>query len=168
MARKLGRPTDQRMAVLNNQASYLLWYGRIETTVARAKEIRKIAEKMLTLAINTYQDTVKVTKEKTNVKGEKVQVEFTNDGVKKLNARRKMLATLVEVQEPVQKDEKLSDYKARVKAIKHPLIEKMFNEYAPKYDKRNQENGQGGGYTRIIKLGQREGDGAEMCFIELV
>lgn len=79
---KLGRPTDQRLAVLRNQASELLWYGKIETTVDRAKSVRSIAEKLITLAINTYEDTVKVTKTKTNLKGEKVEVEFTNDGPK--------------------------------------------------------------------------------------
>ena len=77
--KKLGRPTDQRLAVLRNQASELLWYGKIETTVDRAKSVRSIAEKLITLAINTYEDTVKVTKTKTNLKGEKVEVEFTND-----------------------------------------------------------------------------------------
>ena len=97
MARKLGKPTDQRLALLNNQASYLLWYGRIETTVERAKEIRRIAEKMLTLAINSYEDTVMVEKEKTNVKGEKVNVEFKNDGPLKLKARRKMMSVLIPV-----------------------------------------------------------------------
>lgn len=69
--KKLGRPTDQRLAVLRNQASELLWYGKIETTVDRAKSVRSIAEKLITLAINTYEDTVKVTKTKTNLKGEK-------------------------------------------------------------------------------------------------
>lgn len=93
MARKLGKPTDQRMAMLYNQASYLLWYGRIETTVERAKEVRKIAEKMLTLAINNYQDEVTVTKTK-KFEGkngvEERQIEVKNDGPKKLNARRKI------------------------------------------------------------------------------
>lgn len=55
--KKLGRPTDQRLAVLRNQASELLWYGKIETTVDRAKSVRSIAEKLITLAINTYEDT---------------------------------------------------------------------------------------------------------------
>lgn len=168
MARKLGKPTDQRLALLNNQASYLLWYGRIETTVERAKEIRRIAEKMLTLAINSYEDTVMVEKEKTNVKGEKVNVEFKNDGPLKLKARRKMLSVLIPVHEPMADKEKMSDYKARVKDINHPLIEKIFNEYAPRYAERNKKQTQGGGYTRIIRIGERRGDAAQMAIIELV
>lgn len=170
MARKLGKPTDQRMAVLRNQASELLWYGRIETTVDRAKEVRKIAEKMVTLGVNTYKDTVVVTKEKTNLKGEKVAVEFTNDGPKKLNARRKMMATLRDIQEPIMQGEKKSDYKQRTAEVNHPLIEKVFNDYAPKYAERNEslKNVTGGGYTRIIRLGARRGDNAEMCIIEMI
>ena len=73
--KKLKKPTNQHITVLYNQASELLWYGKIETTVDRAKSVRRIAEKMLTLAINTYEDTVTVQKEKTNLKGEKVEVE---------------------------------------------------------------------------------------------
>ena len=64
--RKLGRRTDLRTQLVYSQASELLWNGKIETTVERAKEVRKIAEKMLTLAINTYEDTVTVTKQKLN------------------------------------------------------------------------------------------------------
>ena len=71
MARKLGKRTDQRMAMLRNQVSELLWYGEIETTIDRAKEVRRIAEKLITLAIRTYQDEVTVTKTRTNSKGEK-------------------------------------------------------------------------------------------------
>ena len=64
--RKLGKRTDQRVELVYSQAAQLLWNGKIETTVERAKEVRKVAEKMITLAINTYQDTVKVTKTKEN------------------------------------------------------------------------------------------------------
>ena len=64
--------------------------------------------------------------------------------------------------------EKDSDYKARTKDVKHPLVEKLFNEYAPKYAKRAEEKGQGGGYTRILKLGARRGDAAEKVILELV
>ena len=85
--RKLGRPTDQRMAMLRNQVSELLWYGQLETTLDRAKEVRALAEKYITLAIRTYQDDVKVTKTVTDAKGNKVAKEFTNDGPKKLAAR---------------------------------------------------------------------------------
>lgn len=99
MARKLGKRTDQRMAMLRNQVSELLWYGEIETTLDRAKEVRRLAEKYITLAIRSYQDEVKVTKTKTNAKGEKVEVEFVNDGAKKLAARRRLMAELRDLQE---------------------------------------------------------------------
>ena len=168
MAKKLGRRTDQRMAMLKNQVTDLLWYGKIETTLQRAKSVSAMAEKLLTLAINTYEDTVKVTKSVKNAKGEVVTTEFVNDGAKKLNARRKLMAELRDIQELKQEGESKSAYAARIKDIKHPLIEKMFNVYAPKYAKRNQENGQGGGYTRILKLGKRRGDDAEAVIIELV
>ena len=82
---KLGRPTDQRLAVLRNQVSYLLWYGKIETSVAKAKAVASKAEKMLTLAINTYEDNVKV-KKLVNENGTKVEKEVVVDGAKKLAA----------------------------------------------------------------------------------
>ncbi len=168
MARKLGKATDQRMAMLKNQVSNLLWYGKIETTVTRAKEIASMAEKLLTLAINNYKDTVEVAKEKTNLKGEKVSFNFTNDGPKKLAARRKLMSELYDLQEPKGEKESKGKYKERTRDIKHPLIEKLFNEYAPKYAARNEEKGVGGGYTRIIKLGARVGDAAEMAIISLI
>lgn len=166
--RKLGKRTDQRVALVNNQASQLLWHGKIETTVDRAKEVRKVAEKMITLAVRTYDDTVEVTKEKTNLKNQKVEVKFVNDGPKKLAARRKMMAVLADLQEEQADKESKKDFKLRTKDVKHPLIEKIFTEYGPKYRARAEEKGQGGGYTRILKLGARRGDDAEMAIIELV
>ncbi len=166
--RKLGKRTDQRVALVNNQASQLLWHGKIETTVDRAKEVRKVAEKMITLAVRTYDDTVEVTKEKTNLKNQKVAVKFVNDGPKKLAARRKMMAVLADLQEEQADKESKKDFKLRTKDVKHPLIEKIFTEYGPKYRARAEEKGQGGGYTRILKLGARRGDDAEMAIIELV
>lgn len=166
--RKLGKPTDQRLQLVHSQASELLWHGKIETTVDRAKEVRKVAEKMITLAINTYEDTVTVTKKKLNQKDEKIDVTFVNDGARKLAARRKMMATLEDLHEVKADKEKKADFKTRTADVKHPLIEKLFRELAPKYAKRAEDKGQKGGYTRIIKLGARRGDDAEMCILELV
>ncbi|HRF36572.1 MAG TPA: 50S ribosomal protein L17 [Clostridia bacterium] len=168
MARKLGKRTDQRMHMLRNQVSELLWYGRIETTEDRAKEVKRLAEKMVTLGIKNYEDVVTTTKTKTNAKGESVAVEIKNDGKRKLHARRQMMSFLRDLQEIKGEKESKSAYKERTREIKHPLIEKMFNEYAPKYAARKEELGQGGGYTRIIKLGARRGDAAEMVIIEMV
>ena len=166
--RKLGKRSDQRVELLYSQAAQLLWNGKIETTVERAKEVRKIAEKYITLAIKTYQDTVKVTKTKVNAKNEKVEVEFTNDGAKKLAARRRIMAAFPDLQEVKDMKESKETFRNRTAVINHPLVEKLFGEYAPKYDKRAQELGQGGGYTRIIKLANRRGDDAAMCILELV
>lgn len=165
---KLGKRTDQRMAMLKNQVSELLWYGQIETTVDRAKAVRSLAEKYITIAMRAYQDDVKVTKTVTNAKGAKNEVVFTNDGPKKLAARRRLMAELVDLQEVKGEKESKSAYKARIKDTKHPLIEKMFKEYAPKYDARKNELGQGGGYTRILKTGNRRGDAAETCILKLI
>lgn len=165
---KLGKRTDQRMAMLKNQVSELLWYGQIETTVDRAKAVRSLAEKYITIAIRAYQDDVKVTKTVTDAKGAKKEVVFTNDGAKKLAARRRLMAELVDLQETKGAKESKSAYKARIKDTKHPLIEKMFKEYAPKYDARKNELGQGGGYTRILKTGTRRGDAAETCILKLI
>ena len=167
-ARKLGKRTDQRVQLVYSQASELLWHGRIETTVERAKEVRKVAEKMITLAINTYEDTVTVTKQKLNQKDEKIDVTFVNDGPKKLAARRKMMAELEDLQEVQADKEKKADFKKRTADIKHPLIEKLFRELAPKYAKRAEELGTKGGYTRIVRTANRRGDDAAMCMIELV
>lgn len=164
---KLGRPSKERLAVLRNQVSYLLWYGKIETTVAKAKSVASKAEKILTLAINSYQDNVTVKKTIT-VDGKKVEKEVVNDGVKKLNARRKMMAFLYDLEEQRGKDEKLADFKARTNGVNHALIEKIFNVYAPKYAERAKEVGNFGGYTRVIKLGARRGDAAEMAIVELI
>ena len=165
---KLGKRTDQRMAMLKNQVSELLWYGQIETTVDRAKAVRSLAEKYITIAMRAYQDDVQVTKTVTNAKGVKNEVVFTNDGPKKLAARRRLMAELVDLKEVKGDKESKSAYKARIKDTKHPLIEKIFKEYAPKYDARKNELGQGGGYTRILKTGNRRGDAAETCILQLI
>lgn len=156
------------MAMLKNQVSELLWYGQIETTVDRAKAVRSLAEKYITIAMRAYQDDVKVTKTVADAKGAKKEVVFTNDSPKKLAARRRLMAELVDLQEIKGEKESKSAFRARIKDTKHPLIEKMFKEYAPKYDARKNELGQGGGYTRILKTGTRRGDAAETCILKLI
>lgn len=168
MPNKIGKPTTQRMVIIKNQASYLLWYGRIETTLARAKSVSAYAEKLITVAVNTYTDNVKVQKTRKDSKGKEFKVEITNDGPKKLAARRKLMSKLYDLQEIRGASETYEEYTKRVGDVQHPLIEKIFNDYAPKYDKRRQDLGQGGGYTRIVKKGPRAGDAAEEVIIELV
>ena len=168
MPRKLGVTTAQRKAMLRNLASDLLWYGKIETTEARAKETRSYTEKLITLAINTYTDNVEIKKTETNDKGKEVTITIVKDGSKKLAARRKLMESLFDLQEVRAFKESKVDFKARTKGINHPLIEKIFNEIAPKYAERKEQLGQGGGYTRKYLKGQRRGDAAEVAIIELV
>ena len=166
--RKLGRTASQRKAMLRNLTTNLLWYGRIETTEAKAKEVRAIVDKMITLAIREYDKTVDVEKEFYNDKKQIVKQTFTNDLPSKLHARRLMMAYLYDIKEDKKDDESKADYKERTKDNKHPVVEKLFREYGPKYRARNQEKNCAGGYTRIYKLGPRRGDAAEMVIIELV
>ena len=166
--RKLKRPTDQRIALLKNLATNLLWYGKIETTLDKAKEVQSYAEKLLTAAINSYGDTVKTTKKVVNDKGVTTNVEVINDGKTKLAARRKLMRSLAPISEIRLPKETKEAFLARTKNIKNPLIEKIFNELAPKYAKRKDEVGTGGGYTRVLKLGTRLGDSTLMAMIELV
>ncbi len=165
---KLGRPSKERNALIRGQVSDLLWFGEIETTLAKAKSVRSQAEKILTLAINSYEDIVKVPKQIKDDKGVKIKTTVSNDGPKKLNARRKIMAYLYDRQEQRKPKESVDAFEARIAGINHPLLEKIFNVYAPKYAGRIKEVGQGGGYTRIIKLGERRGDAAEMAKIKLV
>ena len=166
--RKLGRTASQRKAMLRNLTTNLLWYGRIETTEAKAKEVRSIVDKMITLAIREYDKTVDVEKEFYNDKKQIVKQTFTNDLPSKLHARRLMMAYLYDIKEAKKDDESKPEYKEPTKDNKHPVVEKLFREYGPKYRARNQEKNCSGGYTRIYKLGPRRGDAAEMVIIELV
>ena len=166
--RKFNRPTDQRMAVMRSLATNLLWYGKIETTYAKAKELRSYAEKLLTKAINTYEDVVKTTKTTVDAKGTKVQREVVNDGAKKLAARRDIMSKLYDIQEVRAEKESKADFVKRTQDIKNPLIEKIFNIYAPKYAKRAQELGTRGGYTRVIKTSTRRGDAGQLAIVELI
>ena len=168
MARKLGVNATQRIALLKNQATALLWYGKIETTEARAKEVASYVSKIITLAVNTYADVVENAVTLADEKGKEVTKTVVKDGDKKLNARRKIMALVNDIQEVKGFKESKADFKKRTSAVKYPLIEKIFDEYAPKYAARKEEKGQGGGYTRIYKLGARKGDAAEVAIIELV
>ena len=168
MERKLGVNATQRLALIKNQASALLWHGKIETTVARAKEVAAYVSKIITLAVNTYTDTVETEVKVADAKGKETTKTLVKDGTKKLNARRKIMTLVNDLQEVKGFKESKPEFKKRTKAIKYPLIEKIFDEYAPKYANRKEEKGQGGGYTRIYKLGVRKGDAAEMAILELV
>ncbi|MDE6852861.1 MAG: 50S ribosomal protein L17 [Lachnospiraceae bacterium] len=176
--RKLGRTSSQRKALLRNQVTNLLYYGKIVTTEAKAKEIRRIAEKMIALGIkecNNY-DTVTVTAKvarkdkdgrrvKEVVDGKKVTVydevekEIKKDQPSRLHARRQMqkvFYTLTEVPAEIQ-GRKKGTKKVDVAAL-------VLDELGPKYAERNGN----GGYTRIVKIGQRKGDAAMQVLIELV
>ena len=168
MPGKLGKTTKQRMALLRGQASQLLWYGRIETTQARAKELRSYVEKLITKAVNTYDDVVEYEVVAKDKKGKEVKTTSVKDGPKKLAARRQIIAKTYDLQEIKAFGESKKAYKERTAQVQHPLVEKLCNEIAPKYAQRKEELGQGGGYTRIYLLGQRRGDASEKAVIELV
>ncbi len=166
--RKLGRPTNQRKALLRNQVTNLIWYGKIETTLVRAKEVRSIAEHMITIAMRECDNTVEVVKKTNNDKGQTVEKTVVNDKPSRLAARRRVMAYLYRMPVIQGKDEEKDEYLQRKKDIKHPVVEKLFRELAPKYKARAAEKGQGGGYTRIVKMGPRRGDAAEMVVLELI
>ena len=166
--RKLGRTADQRKALLRNQVTNLIWYGRIETTEAKAKEVRRIADRMITLAIKECDNTVATTKETHNDKGQLITLDVVNDAPSKLHARRMMMAYLYDIPQARLPEEKKAEYKERTKDNKHPVVEKLFREIGPKYKARNAEKNCVGGYTRIIKVGPRRGDAAPMVILELV
>ena len=174
--RKLGRTSDQRKALLRNQVTTLLYHGKIVTTEAKAKEIRKIAEGMIALAVKEKDnfEMVKVTAKvarkdkdgkrvKEVVDGKKVTVydevekEIKKDLPSRLHARRQMLKVLTPV---VEVPDTAAGKKRNTKNV--DMVAKLFDEIAPKYTERN------GGYTRIIKVGPRKGDAAMMVVIELV
>lgn len=161
--RKLNRASDQRKAILRNLTTQLIWNGKVVTTEARAKEVRSLAEKLITLAAKEHNNTVEVTKAVKNDKGEIEQRTFKNDSPSKLHARRLMMQQLYDVT-PAQTDEETkSEYKDRLKeGPRYPVVDKLFSEYGSKYESRS------GGYTRIIKMGPRRGDAAEMVVLEFV
>ena len=174
--RKLGRTSDVRKALLRSQVTALIANGKIVTTLARAKEVQKIADGLIALGVKEKDnfETVKVTAKvavkdkdgkrvKEVVDGKKVtvydEVEKTikKDKPSRLHARREMLKVLYSVTE-VPTD--AAGKKKNTKEV--DLVAKLFDEIAPKYADRN------GGYTRIIKIGQRKGDAAMEVILELV
>lgn len=174
--RKLSRTSAQRKALIRGQVTALLANGKIVTTEAKAKEIRKVAEGLIALGVKEKDnfETVKVTAKvarkdkdgkrvKEVVDGKKVTVydevqkEIKKDNPSRLHARRQMLKVLYPVTEvPTEAAGK----KKNTKQV--DMVDKLFTEIAPKYADRN------GGYTRIIKIGQRKGDAAMEVILELV
>lgn len=183
MYRKLGRSSAQRKALLRTQVTQLLYNGKIVTTEARAKEVRKIAEKIIAMAVrekDNYEEvTVKAKVPRKNADGKRVkevidgkrrtvydEVDKTikKDQPSRLHARREMLKILYPVtsSETTRKDGKVVTSNKRKDKKKVDLVARLFDDVAPKYVGRN------GGYTRIIKIGPRRGDGAMQVIIELV
>jgi large subunit ribosomal protein L17 len=174
--RKLSRTSDQRKALLRNQVTALIYRGKIVTTEQKAKEVRKMVEPIIAMAVREKDnfDTVTVTAKvarkdkdgkrvKEVVDGKKVTVydevqkEIKKDRPSRLHARRQMLKVLYPVKEvPTE----AAGRKKNTKEV--DLVAKLFDEIAPKYADRN------GGYTRIVKIGQRRGDGAMEVVLELV
>ena len=165
--RKLGRTSSQRKALLRNQVTNLLYHGKIVTTEAKAKEIRKIAEHMIALAVREKDNyevvTVQAKVPQKDKDGKKVTVfdtvdkEIKKDSPSRLHARRQMKKMLYPVKEVPAAT---AGRKKGTKDIDVTNI--LFDEIAPKYADRN------GGYTRIIKIGPRKGDAAMEVVIELV
>lgn len=174
--RKLGRTSSQRKAMLRNLTTNLLYHGRIKTTVTRAKEVRKIAERLITTAVKEKDNYTEVTvkakvprkdangsRVKEEVNGKRVtiydEVEKTikKDNASRLSARRKILSVLYPVTETPA-----DGRKKRQNTVHVDMAAKMFDEIAPRYADR------AGGYTRIVRIGPRKGDAAEEAYIELV
>lgn len=170
--RKLGKTTDIRLAMLKTQVTDLILHGKIETTEARAKEVKAIADSLISLAIkekyNFEMVDVKVSKAKLDSKGNKV-----TELVKSKNGKEYLKVVREEVTEKRQKDmpSRLNARRKMMKSINKvkdsngkniDLIAKLFDEIATKYE------GRVGGYTRILKIGQRRGDAAEVVRLELI
>lgn len=171
--RKLGKKTDARLAMLKCQTTDLILHGKIETTLARAKEVKAIADSIIALAIkekdNFEEVEVKVVKAKLDDKGNK-----ETEKVKSKNGKEYLRVVKEEKTEKRKKDmpSRLNARKKIMRKInkvtdkdgnKIDLPAKLFDEIAPKYAEKNV-----GGFTRILKLGVRPGDGAEKAILELL
>ena len=170
--RKLGRTADHRVAMLKNMTTSVILHGQIETTQAKAKEVKSLVDSMISLAIkekdNFEMFDKKISRAKVDEKGNKVTEKATSK-----NGKEFYKVVREEVTESVKKD-KPSRLAARRKIMNGlnkvkdengkniDLPAKLFDEIAPKYENRK------GGYTRIIKLGQRRGDAAEAVILQLV
>lgn len=170
--RKLGRTTDHRLSMLRSLTTSLLLNGKIETTEAKAKEVRSMVEKLITLGIKEQSNFTtaekKVSYAKVDAEGKKVTEEVTSKNGKKYNkVVREVTTKTVEVDMPsrLAARRKMFTMINKVKDAEGKNIDltaKLFGEYADKYKDRT------GGYTRILKLGQRRGDAAEIVILELV
>ncbi len=170
--RKLGRPTDQRMAMLKGLVTALFANGRIETTEARAKEVRSIAEKLITLAVreadNFTSKQVKISSAKLDSKGRKITKTVTSKNGKKYEVvEREEKTDMVRVDNPsrlhARKIAMTWLYRVRDEnGNRINLADKLFDEIAPKYKDKK------GGYSRMYKIGPRRGDAAEMVVLELI
>ena len=165
--RKLGRTTDIRTSMLRTLTTDLLLHGKVETTEARAKEVKAIADSLISLAIKEKDNfetvEVKVVKAKLDAKGNKV-----TEMAKSKNGKEYLKVVKEETTEKRQKDmpSRLNARRkmmTKINKVKDTdVIGKLFNEIAPKYE------GRVGGFTRIIKAGPRKGDGAEVAILQLV
>ena len=170
--RKLGVTTDIRLAMLRNLTTDVIMHGKVETTVARAKEVKAIVDSIISLAIKEKDnfETVdaKVVKAKLDSKGNKV-----TELVKSKNGKEYLRVVKETTTEKRQKDmpSRLSARRKMMKKLNKvkdsegnnvDLPGKLFNEIAPKYE------GRVGGYTRIVKAGPRKGDGAEKAILMLI
>ena len=165
--RKLGKPTDQRLAMLKTQTTDLLLNGKIVTTEARAKEVKAIVDSVIALAVKEYKNfeevEVKVVKAKLDNNGRKVTEKVTSK-----NGKEYLRVVKEEKTEKRQKDmpSRLSARRNIMKKVNKvegvDLMDKLFNELAPKYE------GRVGGYTRILKMEPRKGDNAEAAILMLV
>ena len=171
--RKLGRTTDIRMSMLRTLTTDLIMYGKITTTETRAKEVKKIADSIIALAVkekdNFEMVDVKVVKAKRDSKGNKL-----TEIAKSKNGKEYLKVVKEETTEKRQKDMP-SRLNARRKIMRKinkvkdsegnnvDLPAKLFNEIAPKYAGKNV-----GGFTRIVKAGPRKGDGAETAILMLI